>query len=33
MGERLAKVGDLWTEMRKRRRSLRQPIARLRRLS
>jgi bifunctional non-homologous end joining protein LigD len=33
MGERLGNVGDLWGEMRKRRRSLRQPIERLRQLS
>jgi bifunctional non-homologous end joining protein LigD len=33
MGERLGKVGDLWAEMRKRRRSLRRPIERLRQLS
>jgi bifunctional non-homologous end joining protein LigD len=33
MGERLGKVGDLWAEMRRRRRSLRQPIERLRQLS
>jgi bifunctional non-homologous end joining protein LigD len=33
MGERLEKVGDLWAEMRKRRRSLKRPIERLRQLS
>jgi bifunctional non-homologous end joining protein LigD len=33
MGERLGNVGDLWGEMRKRRRSLRQPLERLRQLS
>jgi bifunctional non-homologous end joining protein LigD len=33
MGERLEKVGDLWAEMRKRRRSLRLPVERLRQLS
>jgi bifunctional non-homologous end joining protein LigD len=33
MGDRLGRVGDLWAEMRKRRRSLRQPIERLRKLS
>jgi bifunctional non-homologous end joining protein LigD len=33
MGGRLGKVGDLWAEMRKRRRSLKRPIERLRQLS
>jgi bifunctional non-homologous end joining protein LigD len=33
MGERLEKVGDVWAEMRKRRRSLTRPIERLRQLS
>jgi bifunctional non-homologous end joining protein LigD len=33
MAERVAKSGDLWADMRKRRRSLRQPMARLRRLT
>ncbi len=32
MPQRIAAVGDLWKDMRRRRRSLRQPIARLRRL-
>jgi bifunctional non-homologous end joining protein LigD len=32
MADRLAAVGDLWADMRKRRRSLRRPIERLRRL-
>jgi bifunctional non-homologous end joining protein LigD len=30
MAARVAKVGDLWSEMRKRRRSLLRPIERLR---
>lgn len=30
MAERMTQVGDLWSDMRKRRRSLRRPIARLR---
>ena len=33
MSDRVAKVGDLWSDMRKRKRSLRMPIARLRKLS
>ena len=33
MGERFGKVGDLWADMRKRRRSLKRPIERLRKLS
>jgi bifunctional non-homologous end joining protein LigD len=31
MAARLERVGDLWAEMRRRKRSLRQPIERLRR--
>jgi bifunctional non-homologous end joining protein LigD len=31
MAERMAEVGDLWFNMRRRKRSLRQPIERLRR--
>jgi bifunctional non-homologous end joining protein LigD len=33
MSDRVAKVGDLWSDMRKRKRSLRTPIERLRKLS
>jgi len=33
MSDRVAKVGDLWSAMRKRKRSLRTPIERLRKLS
>ncbi len=32
MADRVAKVGDLWADMRRRKRSLRQPIERLERL-
>ena len=33
MGERVEKVGDLWSEMRRRKRSLRAPIERLRKIA
>jgi hypothetical protein len=33
MADRVAKVGDLWAEMPKRRRSLRAPAERLKRLA
>jgi bifunctional non-homologous end joining protein LigD len=32
MGERVAEVGDLWSDMRKRRRSLKRPIDKLKRM-
>jgi bifunctional non-homologous end joining protein LigD len=32
MTDRMAKVGDLWSGLRKRKRSLRRPIERLRRM-
>jgi hypothetical protein len=32
MPDRIEKVGDLWTDMRKRGRSLKQPMEKLRRL-
>jgi bifunctional non-homologous end joining protein LigD len=33
MGERVEKVGDLWSDMRRRKRSLRAPIERLRKIA
>ena len=33
MADRVAKVGDLWADMRQRGRSLRRPIERLKKLS
>jgi hypothetical protein len=32
MADRIAKVGDLWAEMRKNKRSLRRPMERLKKL-
>jgi hypothetical protein len=32
MSDRVAKVGDLWGDMRRRKRSLKRPIEKLRRL-